>query len=690
MVNKKTKQIEEYNADSIRDYTDKEHTRQRPALVFGRETGEEDNPFSSMKLTALREISDNAVGEVMQGFADTVKVTFYEDDAFEVVDNGRGLPVDIGTTSTGEKVSGIYKTLAMTKSGSNLSSDNMKKTTSLNGLGAASTIFMSEYAIVKSYRNNKVYSLDFWDGDPGFFKDPENPSAKTFTPLKDKKKLREEKDTRSKAEKKKMSTGTSVKVKLKDDVFPSPYPYSKEDFKERMKGTASLLEGCEIYIEDKKDGTQEEYIYQNGLTDLLELSQAQEPIHQPIHIKNSATYEEKTSGKKLEKTVDYELVFSWTPDYKYYMESYVNTIRTRLGGVHENAFEKALLNTFTDKFRSMRGLLSKNDEAPTFDDYSQGLSVVLSVYVEQPEFSGQAKEELSGRQLQRALMNSISDDLQKYINSAKNQDDLRKIGEKVVSAYKSRLSAREKIEIQRQKNDLQRTSAMPENLVDCEITHQPLSELIICEGRSAATSIKGARDAQYQALYPIKGKIVNALKESKKKVLDNKEVQDIIMALECNGLGEEAKVDGARYQIVSIAADADPDGQNICCLVVALFWVLFPDYIKQGKLFKINTPLFTIDIGGKDYYAADEKERDEIVRKYGKNKKINITRAKGLGELDAEVMSEFGLSRETRILTQITLEDVEEAVNMLEITMGDDVGIRREWIEANPVEAIEE
>jgi DNA gyrase, B subunit len=681
---------EEYNADSIKDYTDKEHTRQRPALVFGRETGDDDNPFSSMKLTALREISDNAVGEVIQGFADTVKIIFYEDDAFNVIDNGRGLPVDIGTTSTGEKVSGIYKTLAMTKSGANLSSDNMKKTTSLNGLGAASTIFMSEYAIVKSYRNNKVYSLDFWDGDPGFFKDPENPSKETFTPLNDKTKLREEKDTRTKAEKKEMPTGTSVKVKLKDDVFPGAYPYSKEDFRERMKGTASLLEGCSIYIEDKKENESYEYKYQNGLEDLLSLSKAQQPIHQPIHLKGSASYEEKAAGKKLEKSVDYEVIFNWTPDYDYYMESYVNTIRTRLGGIHENAFQKALLKTFTEKFKSMRGMLNKRDEDPTFDDFSHGLSVIISVYVEQPEFSGQAKEELSGRQLQKALTDAISNDLDDYINANKNQDDLRKIGDKVITAYRNRLSAREKIEIQRQKNDLQKSTSMPEKLVDCELTHQPLSELIICEGDSAATSIIGARDSQYQAVFPIRGKIINALKESKKKVLSNIEVQNIVKALDCSGLGEDSKVDGARYQMVSIAADADPDGLNICCLIVTLFWVLFPDYIKQGRLFKINTPLFTISIGNKDYYAADDREKDEIIKKYGKDKKVNITRAKGLGELDAEIMSEFGLSRETRILTQITLEDVEDAINMLQTTMGEDVEVRRDWIESNPIEAIEE
>ena len=655
------KKVDNYTAADIIDLSDKDHARMRPELTFGRETGDEENPFSSMRLTALREISDNAVGEMTQGYGDRVEVTFHPDNSFTVLDNGRGLPVDIGTTADGKKVSGIYKTMAIAKSGANLKNEGAGKTTSLNGVGAASTIFMSEYAIVKSYRNGKVYSLDFWDGDPGFFKDPENPSKDSFTPIgKDWSKLRVEKDTRPTAIKKQFKTGTEVTIKLDDSLFKSDYPYSKEDFNERMKGTASQVEGAIITVIDESSDETHEYKYENGIIDLLELSQAQQPLHTPITIKGSVDYTERG----IEKNADYEIVFSWTPNYDYYVESYVNTIRTRLGGVHEDAFQKALVKVFNEKLRSMRGMLTKKDPDPNIEDYKEGLSVIISTYVQAPGFAGQSKEELAGTELRKALEGAIKEDLQKYVDSPKNLDEIRNFGEKVVTATKNRAKAREERDLKRQKAELSRSNTMPIKLIDCEITHDPMSELVICEGDSALGSIKSSRDSKYQAVFPLKGKPINTCKENIKRIMANEEVQNIIKALDC-GVGEDANSDEARYQIVSIAADADPDGQAICCLTYALFWNLFPDFVKKGRLYKITTPLFVVNVGKEKYPALNEEERDALIQKYGK-KITNIKRVKGLGELNKDEMHEYGMSRETRVITQITLEDIEAAQKCFE------------------------
>lgn len=679
-----------YTAASIKDLTDKEHTRARPALIFGGETGDQDNPFSSMKLTLVREIIDNSVGEVIQGYGDKINITFHEDDSFTVLDNGRGLPVDVGKTAEGKKVSGIYKCLAMVKSGGNLDKSDIKISTSLNGVGAASSVIMSEYAIVKSYRNNKIHELHFWDGDPGFFKDPSKPSEDTFTPIgKDLTKLVVSPDKRPTDIKKQFKTGTEITLKIKDDLFPTTYPYSKEDIEDRMRGTASLLKGLHINIKDKKKGEEKSYTYQNGLIDLLEISQAQEPLATPISLEGSVDYEELGYGGKIKKTANYQIIFNWTPAFDYYTESYVNTIRTRLGGVHEIAFQRALVASFVDKFKSMRGVLSKGDPEPNFDDFSEGLSCIISVYVPEPSFSGQAKEELSGRDLQKAFINGIKKDLDSYTNASKNYDNLKKIGDKVCAAAKNRAKAREMRDLKRQKSALSKSNTMPPKLVDCRITHDPLSELIICEGDSASGSVKSARNAEYQAVMPIRGKIINTSKESIKKILQNKEVQDIIKALDC-GVGEDCRVEDGRYQIISIAADADPDGKAICCLVYALVWNLFPDYIKKGRFFKIETPLFIINIGKDRYYAMSDAEKNEILKKHDKKKTAKISRAKGLGELPREIMSEFGLNHETRVLTQIQVQDVEEAERMLEVIMGSDIESRKKWIEDNPVVSVSE
>ena len=678
------KKNNDYTIANITDYNDRDYTRLRPARIFGRETGDPDNPYSSMKLTALREISDNAVGEVTQGFADTVVITFNPDGSFTVLDNGRGLPVDIGKDAEGRKVSGIYKCMAMAQSGGNLIDAESKKTTSLNGVGAASTLFMSEYGKVTSYRNKKKYSLDFWDGTPGFFKDPNKPSADTFEPLKDFSKLRIEKDDRTKEEKKKFPTGTEVTVKLNNKLFPSEYSYSKDDFRERMKGTASLVKGITIKIVDLEEGKEDKYKYQNGLIDLLELSQSEKPIAEPITLSGNVDYED--GG--VDKNTDYEVIFSWTNNFDFYSESYVNTIRTRLGGVHEEAFQRALVKAFNEKFRSMRGLLTKSDSDPIMADYEEGLSVIMSTYVQAPEFSDQTKSELSGTKLRRALEKAMYEELAKYVNAPKNLDEVRTIGKKVTDASKIREQRREKRDLERQKKSLERNNIMPVKLVDCQITHDPLSELVICEGDSALGTIKSSRDSKYQAVFPLKGKPINALKNTMKKIMANDEVKNIVKALDC-GVGKDANSDDSRYQIVSIAADADPDGQAICCLVYALFWELFPDFIKKGKLYKITTPLFVVSVGKDKYPALNEEERDDLIKKYG-NKITKIKRVKGLGELNKEEMHEYGMSRETRVITQIVLDDVEKAVEMLETTLGNDTGIRKQWIEGNPVEVISE
>lgn len=693
----------QYTAADIKNLTPIQHLRKRPNLTFGAETGNEEYPFSSMKGTAAREIIDNAGDELRAGHGKHMKVVFYKDNSFEVYDSGRGIPVDAGKLANGQPASGIFLSLGVLQSGSKFETDAKRFSSGLNGVGASSTNFMSKYFTVTVYRNKKQYDLHFKDGQPGIYDNPEDPANSKFTPVKDLTYVKESKDTRPAAEKKKFPTGTKVRSWLDDSLFPTEYPLDPQDIIIRLRGMAFLVPDITIEIINELnliDGKpqHEVFHFEDGLVQFVELLQQDEPLNKDVLVfKTEGTYIEKnvlvqqkdgtTTSQSVERTVPIEVALRWGTGYDYKIESFVNTIRTRLGGIHENAFERAITNSFVSKWQSMRGLLRKNDEEPNFDDFSEGLTVVVSVQVSEPQFSSQSKEELKGREVQAAIKSALEKTFTDFANANKNYDTMKIIGEKVVQAAKNRQRARDQKELNRQANRISNKSSMPTKLVDCEVTHDSKSELYIVEGDSALSGLKAARSSKYQALLPIRGKILNTNKATKKQMMANKEIQDIINCLEA-GIGEDFKISEARYQNIFIAADADVDGDNIACLILQLFYDLFRDTIEQGRLFRILTPLFVFELNnGEQYFAYNEEQREDVQAKL-KGKKYKISRNKGLGEASRKILKQSGMDADTRMVQRITIEDVEEAQRYLDISMGSDVSIRKEWIEANPVEII--
>lgn len=697
-MTKKRNQEQHYSAKDITNLTPREHLIKRTALTFGRETGDEDHPFSSQKSVAIRELQDNSVGELLRGFGDRIKVTFFTDGSVEVQDNGRGLPIDTTTDAFGNKVSGIIITLGTLQSGENLGENSSEgKSTSQNGLGASATVALSSRFDATVYRNNKKFSLSFQDGLPGFF--DENGK---FEELKDKTYIKEEKDTRSKEEKAAFPKGTSVRTWLNPQVFTSPYPVDIDDLILRLKGNAYLIPGSTIevvnhYNIDEAGNPQHEiFNTSEGITELVDLKTTN-TLSDIIHFNTVGSYVEKNVSvydksiksmvsKNVERTVDIQVAFNYSNNYDHDYDTYVNTIRTRLGGVHIQAFEKALVQAFNEKFSSMKGVLTKNDPTPNIDDYREGLTLVMSCYISEPEFTNQIKEELGGREVSKAMYQAILAELTKFTQQGKNAAMLKVIGEKVVQAAKNRQREIEKRDLKREKSRLERSSKMPIKLVDCEITHSEYSELYILEGDSALGGVKGARSSKYQALIPIRGKIINARKANIKDLLANQEVQDIIRCLDA-GFGEDYNHENARYQKVVIGADADQDGSNIRCLILVLIWELFPGLIQGGHLYNMETPLYIIEQGKNRFYCYNEIERDEVIDKLdSENKKYTITRAKGLGEAGTDVLEETGMNPATRNIKKITVHDVEKAIEYLDIVMGDDVSIRKEWLENNPIQ----
>ena len=700
----------EYNASSIKALDQRTHLIKRMSLTFGAESGTPEEPFSSQKSVAIREITDNSVDEVIGGHAERIKVSFLEDGSVEVQDNGRGLPVDIGENSDGSKASGVFLTLGVIQSGGKFENDSERFSGGLNGVGAASTVATSKRADVTVFRNNKKYTLSFKEGKPGFFSEPENPDSE-FTVLEDLTYVKEEKDTRSAAEKKLWKTGTIVKVWLDDDVYTSKYPINRLDITERLRGTTFLLPGLEVEVYNEVDKIEvdgvekprvDKFKFDDGINELVKLNQNRDAMTDIIHIEARETYKEvvpvlqedgKVVNQEVDRVVIAEVAMSWDVGFDYNMESYVNTIRTRLGGVHEAAFERALVYTFTERISSMRGMLPASMKIkPNFDDFAEGLTVVLSVKISEPQFTGQAKEELGGREAQRAIQKLLTKALKEFANAGKNDEQMRIIGKKVSDATKAREAQQEARDIKRQKNQLETSSSLPHKLKDCDITHTEDSELYIVEGDSAKGALSAARYSSHQALLPIRGKIINVNKATPSKVLSNKEVQDIIKSLGA-GVGKDFKVEDSRYGRVFIATDADVDGGAISVLLVMLFWEMFRPMIEEGRLYQILTPLYSIEPKKKGmdriYALNDIEYNEEIMKLEAAGIKYSVKRLKGLGEAGVEILNETAMNPEVRTVKQITITDVVRAERMLDITLGKDVSIRKDWIERNPYNPLE-
>lgn len=522
--------------------------------------------------------------------------------------------------------------------------------------------------------------------------------------------MKEEKDTRPADEKKNFKTGTIVRTWLQDSVYSSDYPVDTLDLTERLRGTAFLVPGMTITVHDEVNKIVDEatgeskprddvFQFDGGIPDLVEANIKGTRLGDIFYFKTETEFTEKgvpvlegnkIVNKDVKRVIPIEVAFGWDTGFEYDVESYVNTIRTRLGGVHETAFEKALVNAFGDRFNSLQGLMKKGDPKLTFDDFKEGLTAVIYVKIPEPQFSGQSKEELSGRAVQNVITKKLTEEFEEFAKNNKNSDKLREVGTKIVQAARNRQYAHDQQALNRKKNAIESSGDMPEKLTDCEIIGTDDSELYIVEGDSAKGSLKGARIGMYQALLPIRGKIICATSNQMAKVLANAEVQDIIKALGA-GSRDTFDLEKCRYGRVFIATDADPDGGDIAALLVSLFWELFRPLVEAGRLYKIVTPLYVITTGkGKNekrYYAIDDNEKDEIISRLESEKtKFDFKRLKGLGEGGKVVMKETAMNPLTRTVERVVVKDKAKGDEMLNLLFGEDTQLRKDWLAANPID----
>ena len=679
-----------YSAKDIKALTDREHLTSRMSLVFG-PVEPMGVTYSYQKGTCLREIVDNSVDECLRGYAHNVSIKFFADRSVEVSDDGRGIPVDIGTNAQGDNVSGIVLCLGTLRAGSNFA-NNSTFSTGTNGLGAAASVFCSKRADITVYRNNKQHSLSFQDGTPGFFDDsstdgvphPDNP----FAPLEDLTYLKVTKCTSKRPD------GTTVRLWLDDSVFSSPYPYSSKELIARFKKTCYLVPGLrgEVYSELDSfidaDGNEKPYTavfeFDDGLRDLVRDIQPDNQLCEPLLVSTKGTYEIRGAGGSItKKPVEVSVALSYGEKYDYTLQSFVNTIHTQLGGILEVGFERALRDAINSRITKGQ-LVRKNDDMPIVDDYQEGLTAVVSVSTPEPIFTSQSKEALSGAELQKCLLNLLTEAFSQWAGKSENADVLNTIVSKVTIASHNRQRARAQRELDRKKNKIV-SSGAPDALLECETYGTEESEMIICEGISAATSLKGARDSRFSCILPIRGKITNAWKASEERLLENPDVQNIIQSIG-TGVGKDFDISQAKVGKVLIGCDADPDGAAISVLIATLFRKLMPDWVKSGRLYKIETPLFVISTkeGGKSrkLYAKDDYEKESLVKHLdSKNVSYTISRLKGLGEAPSDVLYEFAFNPETRIIKQVSADDFEETDKVLDLLFSTDTAKRKQWIE---------
>lgn len=697
-----------YDSSSIQALSPHQHLLKRISLTFGSESGDSGHPFSSQKSTAVREVVDNAVDEVSAGFGDRVRVTFFKDGSVQVEDSGRGIPVDSSLDANGRMVSGVFKALGIIQSGGKFGGSGFSA--GLNGVGAASTNHLSRRMDVSVFRDGKCHRVSFQDGVPGFFDTEGDPDA-GFTELGDYAHLEVSKDRRPKEERDLFLTGTTIRLWLRDEVFQSPYPVDVDDLVERLRSTAYLIPGIWVevvnehrQVKDPETGVvgpqREVFHFEDGLTDLASANLSSAPISDPVHVSCEGRYMERNvpvvkadgtvAHEDVERTVPVEAVMVWGDGFEGSVASFVNTIHTKLGGVHEDAFAKAVVAAFGEKLASVRGLMTRKDSLPIWEDYLEGLSLVLSVRVSEPSFTSQTKEQLGGTAVRKAIQEAATEALSAWVGQRANSEAVQTIGRKVVEAARARVRAKERRDAARTKSQISGLS-LPSKLVDCELAGTDEASLYICEGNSALSSLKAARDGRVDAILPIRGKIIEASSNSMSKVLANSEVQDIIKTLGA-GYGDDFDIDRMRYARVLIAVDADPDGNSIACLIYSLFWHLFRPVVEEGRLFKIETPLFSIATregrNSRKVYARDDAERDERMRELDEaGVKYDVSRLKGLGEVEADILEETAIDPATRVLTQITLPDVSAAESALSLLFGkSQTDARKEWMTGERVD----
>ncbi|MPQ27326.1 DNA topoisomerase (ATP-hydrolyzing) subunit B [Bacillus paralicheniformis] len=622
-----------YDENQIQVLEGLEAVRKRPGMYIGSTSGKGLHHL-------VWEIVDNSIDEALAGYCTEINVEIEKDNSITVKDNGRGIPVGIHEKMGRPAVEVIMTVL---HAGGKFDGSGYKVSGGLHGVGASVVNALSTELDVTVYRDGKVHYQVFERGVP-------------------KADLKVIGDTEV--------TGTTTHFKPDPEIFTETTEYDYDTLATRVRELAFLTKGIKITIEDKREGKERknEYCYEGGIKSYVEhLNRSREVVHEePVYIE----------GSKDGITV--EVALQYNDSYTSNIYSFANNIHTYEGGTHEAGFKTGLTRVINDYARR-NGVFKESDPNLSGEDVREGLTAIISIKHPDPQFEGQTKTKLGNSEARTITDALFSEALEKFL--LENPDSAKKIVEKGVMAARARMAAKKARELTRRKSALE-VSNLPGKLADCSSKDPTISELYIVEGDSAGGSAKQGRDRHFQAILPLRGKILNVEKARLDKILSNNEVRSMITALG-TGIGEDFNLEKARYHKVVIMTDADVDGAHIRTLLLTFFYRYMRQIIEQGYVYIAQPPLYKIQQGKRVEYAYNDQQLEEILKELPQNPKPGLQRYKGLGEMNATQLWETTMDPETRTLLQVTLKDAIDADETFEMLMGDKVEPRRNFIEEN-------
>ncbi len=634
----------QYGADSIQALEGMEHVRMRPSMYIG------DVGVRGLH-HLVYEVVDNSIDEALAGHCDNITVTINEDNSITTEDDGRGIPVGLHKK---EGVSALEVVMTKIGAGGKFDKDSYKVSGGLHGVGVSCVNALSEHLKATVHREGKIWEQEYERG-------------KTLYPVK----VVGESD----------KTGTIVTFKPDPTIFTQTLEYSYDTLASRLRELAYLNKGITIHLVDKRHKNDEgefegeTFHSKEGLKEFIRfLDGNREPLmSEPI------AFEGEKNG------VPVEVAMIYNTSYAENLHSYVNNINTHEGGTHLSGFRRGLTHTLK-KYADSSGMLDKLKFDISGDDFREGLTAIISVKVAEPQFEGQTKTKLGNREVSASVSQAVSEMLTDYLEE--HPDSAKTIVQKVILAAQARHAAQKAREMVQRKTVMS-IGGLPGKLSDCSEQDPAQCEVFLVEGDSAGGTAKQGRDRKFQAILPLRGKILNVEKAMTHKVFENEEIKNIFTALGVTiGTEEDSKalnLSKLRYHKVVIMCDADIDGSHIATLILTFFFRYMKELIENGHIYIATPPLYLVKKGAKKQYAWSDKERDEIVTEFGDNSKIQ--RYKGLGEMNAEQLWDTTMNPEFRTLRQVNIDNGSEADRIFSMLMGDEVPPRREFIEKNAIYA---
>ena len=667
-----------YNARNLLVLEGLEAVRKRPGMYVG-------STDTRGLMHCLWEIIDNSVDEALAGHCDVIEVILHPDGSVEVHDNGRGVPVD---TEPKTGLTGVEVVFTKLHAGGKFGGGSYVATGGLHGVGASVVNALSARLDVEVDKSSATWAMSFHRGTPGVF-DGDSADA-PFTPESSLRKIGRVKRT---------VTGTRVRYWADPQIFIKGAAFSYDELVTRARQTSFLVPGLELIIRDQRtsEPREERFRHDGGITEFCEFLSADDPVTEVLRLQGNGGFTETVpmlddlghmSPQDVERDLGIDIALRWGVGYEIEVRSFVNIIATPKGGTHLSGFERAVTKTFNEVLRQTK-LLKNGDLDVIKDDVLEGMTAVVTVRLAEPQFEGQTKEVLGTPPVTKIVNQVVSRELKAFLTSTKTAQKAkaRHVMEKVVGAARTRVTARQQRDTQRRKNALE-SSALPAKLADCRSNDIDRSELFIVEGDSALGTAKSARDSEYQALLPIRGKILNVQKASVADMLKNVECGSIIQVVGA-GSGRTFDIDARRYGRIIFMADADSDGAHIRCLLATLFFRYMPELVTQGRVYTAVPPLHRIELtnpkkGMERYvytYSDPELQRKlaEFTKK-GVRWKDPVQRYKGLGEMDAQQLAETTMDPRRRTLRRLTADDAEAASEVFELLMGNEVAPRKEFI----------